>query len=485
MRTACLVAALAASSAPAAPFSTGITGEILDIRGCGAVELPDGSTVVSMIVMSDVSFGDPWLAGLDGSGVVAWTLPLAESRLVRSSRDLEEGGHLLLLPDGRVVLAACGSPRATGLDTDVCVICVEPGEGVAWSTTIGLDEDLVYSVSGIALLPDDRIALAGNIGCGVFQPYTAVLADDGTLLDLTLVKDEEFYMQCMTATPEGETVICGSNWACGTGIVLVDREGDVRTIETGIDPAAEVLSICPYGDRGYAAAGHLDGSPAAWSLDAEGRVLHSFEWPGEGRFDCMGVRPDGSVLLGGCLTGESYAAIAARLSPGWTVAWSREFAGDEWRTFDDVTPVGDEVILSGHLMPGGGDEGRTAAWFLRIGADGHLPPVTDNPSRPAVICDVIRPHMGWLIACGAFDSEDAARDMAGRVHDVMGLDTGAIWIPDWPSLSGARSWLAWARPAWQDGEVWIEDREAFDALVPDAYLVWVGNLQERRTESID
>jgi len=85
------------------------------------------------------------------------------------------------------------------------------------------------------------------------------------------------------------------------------------------------------------------------------------------------------------------------------------------------------------------------------------PPVPSGPGTTDPRTGLIRGPV-WVICAGATKSESGARQTAAKLR-TKGLDADVLWIPDYGSLSGAKSWLIWVGP------VDYGDRPAADALV--------------------
>ncbi|MCK4594839.1 hypothetical protein KAU45_10085 [bacterium] len=86
---------------------------------------------------------------------------------------------------------------------------------------------------------------------------------------------------------------------------------------------------------------------------------------------------------------------------------------------------------------------------------------------------------GCVVACEVLPGEEQAEELAADLESYH-LETGYLWIPDWPSLSGYEGWLVYHGPYEDEGQA---AQAACDLLwrYPDCYAVFVGPETVRRT----
>ena len=88
--------------------------------------------------------------------------------------------------------------------------------------------------------------------------------------------------------------------------------------------------------------------------------------------------------------------------------------------------------------------------------------------------------LGWVVACEVFDNQFTASALAEELAILTNAETGILWIPDWPTLSGYSGWLAYLGPF----EESVRASEAACLLIwkyPDVYAINVGSAGGRST----
>jgi hypothetical protein len=464
---------------------------VQDARGTDVLPLEDGTFAVSAIVMTRFSFGDPWLFVLDSAGGYLWREAAGEAGLP-VSRDLESGGMLGSTSDGSVLLAAYGEPRATGVDADAAVLRIAPGTGLERAAVIGGDDGCVYSILGMLVHADGSFVLAVNGGCGDYQSSVLSFDSDGDIdwsLDASL--------------GDGQTKACGVS---GEGIVLlfldetewvdrlvfIDGTGNVRTGPVvDLDSDVRVRTMIVDGDR-ILLGGYSNNSPWTGCLDRSGafiwqRTLEDFS----GSVSDMAVTPDGSLTLCGFTSESDGLPLAGlcRLDADGNVEWSRRFGGGEYQYFESVAILDDGgIILAGTMSILSDEYQFPCAWVLRTCADGTVPgyvPDLDCFVPETRFEPVILDPLGWVVACGAFQDESDAMERSEALRSETGMDAGTLWIPDWPSLSGAPAWLSYLGPLYPNDPLLVENRWTIATESPDAYLIWVGGSSTRVTMTLD
>ncbi len=88
--------------------------------------------------------------------------------------------------------------------------------------------------------------------------------------------------------------------------------------------------------------------------------------------------------------------------------------------------------------------------------------------------------LGWVVACEVFDNQFTASAVAEELVILTNAETGVLWIPDWPTLSGYSGWLVYLGPF----EESIRASETACLLLwkyPDVYAINVGSTGGRVT----
>ena len=88
--------------------------------------------------------------------------------------------------------------------------------------------------------------------------------------------------------------------------------------------------------------------------------------------------------------------------------------------------------------------------------------------------------LGWVVACEVFENQSAASEAAAVLAILTNTETGVLWIPDWPTLSGYNGWLVYLGP-------FVDETIAAEAAClllwkyPDIYAINVGTTGGRAT----
>lgn len=88
--------------------------------------------------------------------------------------------------------------------------------------------------------------------------------------------------------------------------------------------------------------------------------------------------------------------------------------------------------------------------------------------------------LGWVVACEVFDDQSTASEAASELAILTNTETGVLWIPDWPTLSGYNGWLVYLGP-------FVDETIAAEAAClllwkyPDVYAINVGTTGGRAT----
>ncbi len=88
--------------------------------------------------------------------------------------------------------------------------------------------------------------------------------------------------------------------------------------------------------------------------------------------------------------------------------------------------------------------------------------------------------LGWVVACEVFDSQTTASSAASELAILTNVETGILWIPDWPTLSGYNGWLVYLGP-FQEELMAAEVACLLLWKYPDVYAIHVGSTGGRIT----
>lgn len=487
-------------------FTTAIGGPGMTVRTTDAEILPDGSIALAVSAAAgDFSFGYPWVVLLDGSGDVTWTDACGEAGIPGVSRELEAGGWLETLADGTLLLASYAEPRATGVDAEVAVLHITPGSGTETAAVIGADDDRAYWPIGMEALPDGSFEVIGRTCSMEDMPFEFTCDAAGNrAMRFDPSEDRYYFVQAFDLTPEGTVLACTDSYE--EWLVSRNASGDTLCVtDPGQVGSESFFSILRCSRDRILLAGARYGSPWVACLDPGFNTIWETTLPQflSGVAD-MAEGPDGSLTICGFyaeLEGEGEGGVGntvlpavCRLDSSGAVEWARMYEGvqDLWICSVDAAPDG-TVILSGSARVPDADTSLACAWVARLDRDGRFPGADhgegDTVHLPAPAAQfVMRPPIGMIAACGAFDSESDAIARASRLSELAGSSesgweypTGVTWIPDWASLSGNEAWLAYVGPLWTNDEGIDDMMERIGSLCPDAYLVWAGNCRSRVT----
>lgn len=497
MRELIFFAVLSTASAtpepePQSVFSAALGGpEVLHASCTDLLVLEDGSTAAVVMAMTGMSFGDPWLVVMGPSGEVR----LAESPTevsVPVSRDLESGGFLERGSRGSLLLAAYGEPRATGVNSDAAVLRVTIEGELTGVSVLGSDDDLCWSLAGLAARTDGSFLTAGRTDCGLPEAFAASFSGDGRLEWLIESPDDEMFMQALATMEGGDSVLLlmVNSWSRPI-FVEVDRSGMIIAVRETDLPEGLSVSVLRAGNERVYLGGALDGAPWIGCATTEGRLVWRTVLPDyRGPVTGMDLGPGGDLAACGfrCSGEDGEFAGYCRLTEAGEVLWIRKAGGGTDPILCTVafTPDG-RMVLGGSIgVPGRGDTDYRA-WILRTDHQGNGPEACSGNGSSGVVrlCDVIGAPLGWVAACGTFPDRASAESHSARAGQMTGLETGVLWIPDWPSLSGAEAWLSYAGPFQPGDQRLAESAGELRAECPDAYMIWAGRTRSRAVMAMD
>ncbi|MCK5842605.1 MAG: hypothetical protein KAH31_10580 [Candidatus Sabulitectum sp.] len=451
-----------------------------DASGVQAVSAQNGY-YISCIDRQNSYFGIMWLIRTDAEGNILWSRPFYESNT--SSRDFESGGYILPTTDGGCLISGHSEPRATGSDTDVCLVKVDSTGVIVWEQVFGENDDNVYCTPGLAGSTSGYLLAFSHMYTDAFF----VMYDQaGNMLWQSEFLNEGYYIEALSAdNDDGFLAIVKDRYGQENWILGIDNTGQLEYIKLPESTQIQhTASVDATEDGGHLICGRTEDSDAFLTrMDHRGNPLWNYtsQFQGTDRATCVEVTADGMIALAGLEKSgdDEYSGWLALLDHTGELQWKRNY-----------TFAGFSVIESVRHIPGGGFilcgtttlEGTGSAWFLRTDESGHVtgseagyPEINENTV-------VFREPLGWIFSCEVLPDSASAEHQATELQQVMDIETGILWIPDWPSLSGYEGWLVYAGPYY-----WLEDPDLQRAtedllkLYPDAYLIFAGSEFERNT----
>jgi hypothetical protein len=486
------------ASCLAGTFSTTLGGPGMEVFASGAATGPDSSLEAVVFVRDWETFGDPWVVRFDPDGRIDWASEISGELPV--ARELESGGRVESLPDGSLLVSAQGEPRATGRDADACVMKVIPGVGTAWGVVIGEDDDEVYNINGLAAFDDGAFVAAGNVGCGEFTPFADLYDGEGNRVR-SLAVDDSLYIVGADITRDGQILLA----------TFTMYEMRIQLLWFGRDGRL-VRRASPFADAGYPRdpgvfkvlatasgeiylCGYLDVKPWIGCLSSEGGILWEDALESTGRIASVEDAGGGRVVCCGSTSGGNVrsSAFVAVYDPEGIPTWMWMYEAGETCNFEDVAVAADGgFLLAGWRDLANADPLWSDAWIVKTDSTGLIDagmpdgffPENTIVTPGADFQSLTRPDRGWLIACGVYGTAGEASLSATYAADATFLLPGILWIPDYPSLSGYEGWLAYLVPENVDGPGWEELARGLTVGWPDAYLVWIGPADERRSRQL-
>ncbi|NLP04668.1 hypothetical protein GX411_01780 [Candidatus Fermentibacteria bacterium] len=474
-------------------FATTLSGAILDVQGTGCTASGDGYAAV--VLSKDwFSFGDPWLLKVDNEGRLLGTEILGAD--LGASREMESGGLIEEFPDGSAIVAFYSEPRATGRNADACVMKLDPDGVLTWETVLGLEDDEVYRITGLAACGDGSFVVSGSKGCGEETPFAAIFDPEGgpavelevekglSIEDVCIASDGRILLFA-TGDPDSRLIFLGF---ARSGIPFgrtTSRLDDLLPADFSIEEAVACSdgSICICGS----------GYPGPWicRLSGDGDPVWFQSWKGEGIISSVAELSGNRTACCGCTAGSGgsrMSAVLAVYDSSGVMLWQRLYEDGEFTSFSHVRVMEDGgFLLAGSMDMSGVDDIRSEALLVRTDRRG----VVDSISTPEGTSEIHplfqsldSPPHGWIIACGVYTTPEEARISASHAADATHLEPGVLWIPDWPSLSGFEGWLAYLVPEAVDGSGWTDLCTSLKVGWPDAYLVWIGLEEESRSRAL-
>jgi hypothetical protein len=172
------------------------------------------------------------------------------------------------------------------------------------------------------------------------------------------------------------------------------------------------------------------------------------------------------------------------------LTWARRYGGGDFPSLESVAFTRDGgLLLAGSIGMATPEDGLVpCAWIVRTDSEGMSPghvPESDFQLPPIRFEDRILAPLGWVVACGAFEDEESALFFSSRMSALTCIESGALWIPDWPSLSGSEAWLSYIGPVYPHDSRLTEYLTAIRNEAPEAYMIWVGGCSARVTMSLE
>ena len=406
-------------------------------------------------------------------------------------RRLESGGWLLPRREGGLYLCCFSEPRATGMDADIALFGISADGEQQWVHQIGREEDDgVYIGLGAVLSSDGGCAVLGLPGFYSGRPgFLRLISPAGEMeweLALQMEGDDEtFFPVALGRSGDGFLVLMKHAWREVVLMVRVGRDGR-------LDWASECPVPCSYGPSAFRDHDGLvdfyysvdDHSGVLGRIDSDGVILRTaiVEHPIRSVAD-VELADEGLFLTGSESHDDDESAVLVCLGRGMDGSGSWSFVldtpgRDRFTGVLPLEPCG--FLLTGYSGDIGADDG--SLFVLEVDSSGcpEGPAGLSEVPEPSLVLRVEELSLGWVVACGVYQSEAEAYERALSVREAVNLGrAGVLWIPDWPSLSGFEGWLAYIECLGPD-EIPADAADLILDVCPDAYVVWVGRGEGRR-----
>ncbi|MCP4647057.1 MAG: hypothetical protein GY852_04875, partial [bacterium] len=468
---------LAFSAKANSTFSRTYSGS--ETRGCEAIPALNGY-YLSCIDFQSAYFGVLWLLRTDSLGEVIWSRPFYES--ITQLRDFESGGFIHATPDGGCIIVGYSEPRATGVNTDVCLVKVDSTGTLNWEKIYGLNDDNVYSITGIAG-SNNGILLAFS---HCYSDAFFVMFDfEGNTLWQSEPLEEDYYIEALsTDNSDGFIAIGKTGYGQECWILKIDEAGSTELIPLPESTQSGFISsITSVETGGYAFCGRTENSDTFLTrIDEQGNQLWSYtsDFEGTDRATCVQATEHGMLSLTGMeqLSNEYYGWLALFSNTG-ELQWKRDYSLSRFTIIESVRQTND----GGYILCGMANQHETGgAWLIKTDEQGHvagweegLPAITENTIA-------IKEPLGWIISCEVVSDSISALNRASDLQEQTDIQTGVLWIPDWASLSGYAGWLVYAGPYHQVEDPALEQAAGkLFQQYPEAFCLFVGSELERST----
>ncbi|MBN1434940.1 PQQ-like beta-propeller repeat protein [Candidatus Fermentibacterales bacterium] len=427
---------------------------------------------------------EPWVMVFGPAGELDWARPFPNPA---GSRALESGGWLLPAGEDGLYLGVYSEPRATGINSDYAVFRTTPQGAIDLEMVIGEGTDRVYHGEGLAEGPDDGFLLVRAENWYEHPPVAVRYSAEGLPIWSVGLPMEAFNTHALEWA-SGSWLLCGrdhyedeevllrlqTNGEFAWSVALPEDSG--KPVALGLtDLGYAVCTIAEYGSRAYLLL-VMEGGDAVRSFEID--------------------LPEGVEVSDAAFVDGDRLALAGTLgenggSDGWlamldvsdaAISWSRTYGSPDGPDgFDCIAPGAEGGFVLGGTtsLP----DGQQRFWLLCVDPDGSVAGEqsgTGLTSPETVVHAPMRFPVGWVLACSTFETEQEAMARAIVLSSLTGLEPGALWIPDWPSLSGYEAWLAYLGPVYRRC-VSPGSLEALAEVCPDAYVIWAGMSFERRT----
>jgi len=430
-------------------------------------ELGDGSLAVTVGIVME----DPFLLHFSNNGEL-----LGEyTGFGVAGRGLEGGGWLIPSPDGGLFLVAYSEPRATGVNSDVAVFGLGSDLSVDWCEVIGEGTDSVYTCYGAAPGAGGGCVIVGGSGYGERMFIREYSATGHLLWERSFDEFPEYTPGIAAGTGRGTLAVMSDRWN-EVVFFMMDSLGATQwTLEVpyASGPGASAIQELENGYLAYVPSEQGIQGGALIQVDGDGCLLDLCEISHGMQVRDVILHEDDKVVFAGSriCDGEEAAVLEAWDCSG-NLLWSRSMDGTGDDGFTSAVRCSDLGFALIGYSSCGGDE--FSCVLVKTEADGTVYGGSGEIPLPDSVVEAASLIPGWVIACGVFSSEDMAFQQALYVHEHASLGLpGALWIPDWSSLSGYSGWLGYIHSLPVDG-LSEEQLEALREACPDAYMVWVG-----------
>ncbi len=399
-------------------------------------------------------------------------------------RALESGGWVLPVADGGCFVCTYSEPRATGINSDIALFRLSESGEVAWKAMTGINTDTVYLGIGAAASDNGGCAVLGTCDYGYENAFLRMYSSSGSeVWEIDFKEVENYYPFAVYSTGEGFLVLLGHEWEETAMVLRVSADGIVEwsaeiPCNCGSGPSA--FAECSTGYRVYLSLSDNTGAGVFLLLGTDGEILEMAQFShGVSACDAL-ITDDGSIVLAGSrnMDGEEGAVIEAFDFQGEPL-WGRRMDSSGEDCFTAVCGCSDGGYgILGSINPMNEND-PCGIVFVKTGPEGIVEDSADPAFIPVPVDTIREPEaptfcIGWVIACGVYEAAEEAFDRSAIIYDEIETGIpGALWIPDWGSLSGYEGWLSYISFTQVDR---LSDEQVAQVLAvcPDSYMVWVG-----------
>jgi uncharacterized delta-60 repeat protein len=313
--------------------------------------------------------------------------------------------HVAVARDGRVVVV--GSTDATGAGDYAVARLLADGTpdasfGGSGKVTLGTQPGVADTGGGVAVLPDERIVVAGQGNST--QDFVTKQLNPGGGLDTTFATGGTSVVDFggndvvnnLARQPDGKLVLVGATSAAGGGDFAVARlnpdgsidssfgSGGKQTVDFGGNDSAYGVAVQADGKLVVAGRGDPVNEMVVARLNPDGSIDSSFGSGGEVAIDfggasganAVGLQPDGKIVLVGSTAVAGNALAIARLTPSGALDTTFNHTGKLTLGYGGTAPfeagLGVAVQANGRIVVMGTGGAAFDFKVTRLESDGSI-----------------------------------------------------------------------------------------------------------------